>query len=251
MPAQTVALFDVDNTLLRGSTLYLLGKGMYQRGFFSKREISRYVAVNLLYRYTGVEDKGEIRSITNAACQLIKGHKVEELETLGREVYEKYVSPALWDGTLEIAKKHLANNVDVWLVTASSQELASLIATRLGFTGALGTRAKIVDGRYTGELEGELLHGTAKATAVLNLAKEKNYDLQNSYAYSDSHHDLPLLNIVGNPSVINPDSKLRIIAQKSNWVINDFRKARWFKAKIAPLLAIIGSALPYLRLKKK
>jgi HAD superfamily hydrolase (TIGR01490 family) len=244
---KTVAFFDVDNTLLRGSTLYLLGKGMYRKGFFTKREISNYIFVNLLYRFTGVEDQNEISQITKAACKFVKGHKVEELEKLGAEVYDQYVSPALWSGTIELAQKHLAQKSDVWLLTASSQELASLIAARLGFTGALGTQAKIKDGVYTGELESELLHGNAKATAALKLAADKNYDLNQSFAYSDSHHDLPLLKVVGKPAVINPDATLRLHANKSHWPIYDFRRGRWIKSKIAPMVARIGSLLVYLR----
>ncbi len=246
-----VAFFDVDNTLLRGSTLYLLGKGMYKRGFFTKKEISNYLFVNLIYRYTGVEDKNEINSITKAACNFIKGHKVEELEKMGKEIYDEFVSPALWSGTISLAQEHLANGVDVWLITASSQEFASHISKRLGFTGALGTKAKIENGVYTGELVGELLHGKAKALAAIDLANLQSYNLLESFAYSDSHHDLPLLQSVGNPAVINPDATLRVFAGKKNWPIYDFRKARWLKSKIAPITARLGYLFIFLRPGKK
>ena len=108
-----VAFFDVDNTLLRGSSLYFLGRGMYQRGFFSKRDISAFVLANLRYRLTGTENPDEIARVQNAACEFIKGHKVDEILAIGSEVYDEYVSPALWQGTIETANEHLKNGEEV------------------------------------------------------------------------------------------------------------------------------------------
>ena len=125
--------------------------------------------------------------------------------------------------------------------------MAHLIADRLGFTGALGTRAEAVNGAYTGKLIGNLLHGKEKAIAVRELATTDNIDLARSYAYSDSHHDLPLLEAVGNPRAINPDTFLQIRAIRDHWPIHEFRRARWLKnlsgsflARLATILNAIG-----------
>ena len=216
-----VAFFDVDNTIIRGSTIFFLGRGMYQRGFFSKRDISAFVLANLRYRLTGAEKQEEIAKFQNAACDFIGGHGVKEIEAIGSEIYDEFVSPALWQGTIEIANQHLANGEEVWLVTAAPQDMAVLIAKRLGFTGALGTKVEVKDGVYTGKMIGLLLHGNQKAVAVRELAEISGIDLANSYAYSDSHNDFPLLTAVGNPAAINPDTLLQIRAIRDNWPIHD------------------------------
>lgn len=241
-----VAFFDVDNTIIRGSTIFFLGRGMYQRGFFSKRDISAFVLANLRYRLTGAENKEEIAKFQNAACDFIGGHGVKEIEAIGSEIYDEFVSPALWQGTIEIANQHLANDEEVWLVTAAPQDMALLIAKRLGFTGALGTKAEVVDGIYTGKMNGLLLHGNQKAVAIRELAQDNDIDLRNSYAYSDSHNDIPLLTAVGNPAAINPDTLLQIRAIRDNWPIHDFRRGRALKAIFGPVLARFAAILTFL-----
>ena len=231
-----VAFFDVDNTLMRGSSLFFLTKGMYQRGFFTKKDISNFVMANLRYRLSGVENKEEIAKIQGAACEFFRGHEVCVIEKMGIAVYDEYVSPALWQGTIEIANNHLDHDEEVWLVTATPKDLAELIAKRLGFTGALGTVAEVKDGVYTGKLIGQLLHGPNKAVAIKELAAQRGIDLENSYAYSDSHHDIPLLAAVGNPRAINPDTLLQIHALKEHWPIYDFRRMRALKKFAAPFL---------------
>lgn len=231
-----VAFFDVDNTLMRGSSLFFLSKGMYQRGFFTKKDISNFVMANLRYRLSGVESKEEIAKIQNAACEFFRGHDASVIEKMGIEVYDEFVSPALWQGTIEIANNHLDHDEEVWLVTATPKDLADVIAKRLGFTGALGTVAEIKDGIYTGKIIGQLLHGPNKAIAIKELAERHGIDLANSYAYSDSHHDIPLLEAVGNPRAINPDTLLQIHALRKNWPIYDFRRLRGIKKVAAPIL---------------
>ena len=237
MTSKSAAFFDVDNTLIKGSTIFFLSRGMYQRGFFSKREISTFVLANLRFRLTGKENPEEIEKFKEAAQSFVKGHNVSEIKNIAADVYDKYVSERLWSGTIEIARKHLADGLEVWLVTAAPQHMAELIAERLGFTGALGTIAETKDGIYTGKMVGEMLHGVSKAEAVKKLALERNYDLKNSYAYSDSHNDIPLLSIVGKPQAINPDTLLQIKAFRDGWQVHDFRRARRVSKALAPILA--------------
>ena len=240
------AFFDVDNTLIRGSTLYFLGKGMYQRGYFTKKDVSRFVLANLRFRLTGKENKEEIQRFQDAATDFIGGHSVEDIEKIAQEIYDQYVSPALWQGTIDIAQKHLAAGEEVWLVTAAPEDMAVLMAKRLGFTGALGTKAEVVDGVYTGKMNGLLLHGNQKAVAVRELARQTGIDLANSFAYSDSHNDFPLLTAVGKPAAINPDTLLQIRAIRDNWPIHDFRRARAVKALFGPLLARFAAVFTFL-----
>jgi len=231
------AFFDVDNTLVRGSTIYFLGRGMYQRGFFTKADISRFVLANLRFRLTGTEKQDEINRFQKAAQDFIGGHNVSEINSVAQEIYDEFVSPKLWAGTIEIAQTHLNEGVEVWLVTAAPEDMATLIADRLGFTGALGSKAAIVDGHYTGEMNGPLLHGKEKAIAIRDLANQRGFVLDECFGYSDSHNDLPLLQTVGKPSAINPDAILRIRALKEKWPIHDFRRLRYLNRLLGPLVS--------------
>ncbi|MDP1852465.1 MAG: HAD-IB family hydrolase [Candidatus Planktophila sp.] len=251
LTAKRAAFFDVDNTLIRGSTIYLLGRGMYQRGYFTKRDISRFVLANLRFRLTGKENKEEIARFQKSATDFIGGHSVKDVEAIAQEIYDEYVSPAIWQGTIEIAQKHLSNNEEVWLVTAAPEDMAVLIANRLGFTGALGSKAEIKDGAYTGAMLGALLHGKEKVVAVQDLAKRTGLNLSECYAYSDSNNDLPLLQCVGHPSAINPDAILGLRAMAEGWPIYDFRKARFIGKAVSPLVVRLAALVTWLTPRRK
>ncbi|MEJ6761395.1 MAG: HAD-IB family hydrolase [Candidatus Planktophila sp.] len=249
--AKRAAFFDVDNTLVRGSTLYFLGRGMYQRGFFTKADISRFVVANLRFRMTGTEKQEVIEKFQNAATDFIGGHAVEGIKKIGEEIYDEFVSPKLWQGTFDIAKSHLDKGEEVWLVTAAPQDMANIIAQRLGLTGALGSKARVLDGVYTGTLDGKLLHGVEKALAIQELAKTHGYDLADCYSYSDSHNDIPLLQAVGHPCAINPDAVLRIRALAEGWPIHDFRRARFLNRILGPAVSRIAVITTWLMPPKR
>ena len=251
LTAKRAAFFDVDNTLIRGSTIYLLGRGMYQRGYFTKKDISRFVLANLRFRLTGKENKEEIARFQKSATDFIGGHSVKDIEAIAQEIYDEYVSPAIWQGTIEIAQKHLSSNEEVWLVTAAPEDMAVLIAKRLGLTGALGSKAEIKDGAYTGAMLGALLHGKEKVIAVQDLAKRTGLNLDECYAYSDSHNDLPLLQCVGHPSAINPDAILGLRAMAEGWPIYDFRKARFIGRAVSPLVVRLAALVTWLTPRRK
>ena len=232
-----IAFFDVDNTITRGSTLYFLGKGMYNRGFFTKRDIGAWVLANIRFRMTGTEKSEVISRFQKAATDFIGGHDVKEIRIIGEQIYSEFVSPSIWQGTIELAKEHLSSGDEVWLVTASPEDFANLIAERLGFTGAIGTKAEVKDGKYTGNLSGKLLHGKEKAIAITELTKARGINLKDCFAYSDSHNDLPLLSAVGHPRAINPDAKLRIIAFAQSWPVHDFRRLRWLNRFVGPFIS--------------
>lgn len=237
MATRSAAFFDLDNTMVRGSTLYFLGRAMYQRGFFTKADISKFVVANVRFRLTGTEKPEVIARFQKAATDFIGGHDVNEIYTIAQSVYDEFVSPALIQGTIEIAKKHLVEGNEVWLVTAAPEDMAKLIADRLGFTGAIGTKVAIADGKYLGHLNGKILHGIEKARAVRELAAERGFSLNNCHAYSDSASDFPLLQAVGTPHAINPDARLRIKALAENWEIVDFRKFRKLNRWLGPTVS--------------
>ncbi|HUW77605.1 MAG TPA: HAD-IB family hydrolase [Candidatus Nanopelagicaceae bacterium] len=238
---KSAAFFDVDNTLSRGSTLFLFARGLYRRGFFSTRTVLKFALAQARFRLSGKEKAKEIANIRKAALIFVRGHRTSELADIAEEIYDESISRALWSGTVDLAKEHLAAGRQVWLVTASPLEMGEVIARRLGFTGALGSIAESINGVYTGELVGELLHGGAKATAVLRLSEETGLNLANCFAYSDSSNDLPLLEAVGHPCAINPDARLRRHAKANAWPISDYRRARRAARMLAPVVAAIGA----------
>ena len=251
LTGKRAAFFDVDNTLIRGSTIYFLGRGMYQRGYFTKKDISRFVLANLRFRLTGKENKEEIQRFQDSATEFIGGHNVKDIEAIAQEIYDEFVSPAMWQGTIDIAQKLCQEGVEVYLVTAAPEDMATLIAKRLGLTGALGSKAEIIDGHYTGQMNGPLLHGKEKAVAVRELAAQRGFNLEDCLAFSDSNNDLPLLQCVGHPSAINPDALLGLRAMAEGWPIHDFRRARFIGRAISPIVVRLAALGTWLTPRKR
>jgi HAD superfamily hydrolase (TIGR01490 family) len=229
------AFFDVDNTIMQGASIFHLARGLHRRKFFTTREILGAAWKQAYFRVVGVEDPEHVAEARSSALEFIKGHRVEELEALGEEIFEEAMAHRIWPGTRALAQLHLDQGQRVWLVTAAPIEIATIIARRLGLTGALGTVSEHVDGVYTGRLVGDLLHGPAKSEAVRALAEREGLDLSRCSAYSDSFNDLPMLSLVGDPCVVNPDSRLREHARANDWRIRDYRTGR--KAARAGLFA--------------
>ncbi len=229
------AFFDVDNTVMRGASIFHLARGLHRRHFFSTRDIAGAAWKQAYFRVVGVEDPGHVADARTSALGFIAGHTVAELEALGEEIFDEAMAHRIWPGTRALAQLHLDDGQRVWLVTAAPIEIASIIARRLGLTGALGTVAEREDGVYTGRLVGDLLHGPAKAEAIKALAAREALDLARCSAYSDSVNDLPMLSMVGDPCAVNPDARLRAHARQQGWRLRDYRTGR--KAARAGLVA--------------
>jgi HAD superfamily hydrolase (TIGR01490 family) len=217
------AFFDVDNTLVRGSTSILFGKVAFAGGALKRRDLWRFAYEQVMFVRRG-EKNSTMAGFKDRALSITKGHSITELRDLMPKVYREEIKPRLWPGTVRAVKEHLALGHEVWLITAAPQELGQLIADDLGATGALGTIVGHKDGVLTGELVGDPLHGQAKRKAARKLAKERNISLKRSFAYSDSVNDLPLLTLVGNPIVVNPDKVLKRYADAAGWDILRFKR---------------------------
>ena len=228
-PAQdptAAAFFDVDNTLVRGASMYPFALGLAVRRMFAPKDFARMALRQIRFRLSGSETSGHINAVQEVALAFVAGQKVAELVPVCEEIYDDTVAARIWEGTRKLAQRHIDAGQRVWLVTATPVELAAILSRRLGFTGALGTVAEIVDGTYTGRLPGELLHGEAKAAAIQALAAREGLDLARCSAYSDSINDLPMLRLVGHPVVVNPDTALREEARREGWPVHDFRSGR-------------------------
>jgi HAD superfamily hydrolase (TIGR01490 family) len=234
------AFFDVDNTLMRGASIYYFAKGLAARKMFGTRDMIKMVTGQLLYRLRGAENANHIDAAKQAALAFVAGQKVIDIIALGEEIYDDTMANRVWEGSRELTQSHLDAGQRVWLVTATPIELAEILARRLGLTGALGTVAETADGIYTGRLVGGLLHGQAKAAAVLALAEREHLDLSQCSAYSDSVNDLPMLELVGYPNAVNPDIQLAAVAKDRGWPIHDFRKGRRATMVALPVAAGAG-----------
>ena len=235
------AFFDVDNTLMRGASIYHFARGLAARKMFGPRDLAEMAWKQLYFRVRGAESAGHIDAAREAALAFVAGHKVSDIVALCEEIYDEAMANRIWEGTRELAQRHLEAGQRVWLVTATPVELASIIARRLGFTGALGTVAESVDGVYTGRLVGGLLHGEAKVAAIEALALREGLDLARCAAYSDSANDIPMLELVGHPAAVNPDARLRAQARAAGWPVHDFRSGRRVTLVALPIAAGAGA----------
>ena len=235
------AFFDVDNTLMRGASIYYFARGLAARKMFGPMDLARMAWGQACYRMRGAENADHIDAAREAALTFVAGHRVDDIVSLCEEIYDDTMADRIWEGTRELAQRHLEAGQRVWLVTASPVELAGNNASRLGLTGALGTVAESIDGVYTGRLVGGLLHGEAKAAAVEALAAREGLDLARCSAYSDSANDLPMLRLVGHPTVVNPDAELRAEARANQWPVHDFRSGRKATLIAVPTAAGAGA----------
>ena len=238
---RAAAFFDVDNTVMQGASIFHLARGLYARDFFTARDIGKFAWQQTKFRVVGREDMGNVHEARETALSFAAGHTVAELTTIGEEVFDEVMATKVWPGTRALAQMHLDAGQRVWLVTATPVEVATVIATRLGLTGALGTVAETEDGVYTGRLVGEILHGEAKAAAVTALARREGLDLGACSAYSDSANDIPMLSLVGHPCAINPDSRLRAHAREHGWRVRDYRTGRKAVKVGVPTAAAAGA----------
>ena len=241
-PARRAAFFGLD-TLIPGSSLYLLAQGLQRRHFYGRADLAGFAWQRLVFR-AGTPAEGP----QDAALSFVTGKHRPELRALAREIADERIVPLVYPDLAEIIEAHRAEGALTFVTTAAPSELAEIVAEGLGMTGGLGTTAEVdAEERYSGRLAGTVLQGEAKAGAVLLHAAHAGIDLSASVAYSDSINDLPLLELVGNAEVVNPDRQLRRVAQRRGWRVHDVRPAtrRPMQPGAAPVprrLAALGLA---------
>ena len=229
------AFFDLDKTLMAGSSGIHFARAAYESGMISRRRLARDVYENLRFRLRGsTDDRAD--DVRERVGKMIAGVRVRDLERLSPRVLSG-VLPRLYPQMLDRAYAHQDAGVPVYILTAASQEMADLLALVLAFDGGLGSRSEIVDGRYTGRPAGPFNYREGKVLSMRALAEREGLDLEASYAYSDSESDLPMLRAVRHAVVVNPDRALRRIAGEEGWeVIELDRPGRRLK-----LLGAVGA----------
>ncbi|HEX3622929.1 MAG TPA: HAD-IB family hydrolase, partial [Acidimicrobiales bacterium] len=222
--ARRAAFFGLD-TLIPGSSLYLLAQGLQRRHFYGRADLVGFAWTRLALGRGG--DKGaRMQTPSAAALSFAAGRHRPELRALAQEIADERIVPLVYPDLAELIEAHRAAGMLTFVATAAPAELAEIVAHGLGMTGGLGTTAEVDDGeRYSGRLVGSVLQGPAKAGAVEAHAAAAGIDLSFSVAYSDSINDLPLLELVGRAVVVNPDRQLRKVAQRRGWAVHDVRPA--------------------------
>jgi HAD superfamily hydrolase (TIGR01490 family) len=232
------AFFDLDRTLMEGSSAFQFGRAAYRAGLISRRQLIADAWANLRFRLRGATD-ADTEVLRDRISRSLEGVRVRDLERLGADVLAG-VLPRLYPQMREIAHRHQDEGRRVYIVTAASHDLAEMLSHVLAFDGAIGSRfSEVVDGVYTGRPEGLFIYGVGKATAIGALAAEVGLDLTESYAYSDSASDLPMLETVGHPVVVNPDRELFRIAREHGWAVLRFDRLR---RRLATGMAVSATA---------
>jgi HAD superfamily hydrolase (TIGR01490 family) len=230
------AFFDLDRTLMAGSSAFQFGRAAYKNGLISRRRLAADAWENILFRLRGSTDAGT-DALRERIGELLQGVRVRDLQRLAPDVLAG-VLPRLYPGMLDIAYGHQDAGRPVFICTAASQEMAELMAIVLTFDGAVGSVSEVVDGQYTGRAGGPFTYREGKAEAIRQLAAREDIDLAASYAYSDSESDLPMLRAVGHPVAVNPDAELARVARAEGWEVLRFdRLGRRLRVAAAALAA--------------
>lgn len=219
--ARGAAFFDLDKTLMQGSSGFQFAYAAREARLMSRRQLAADAVANVRFRLRGATDQ-ESEALRHRIAASLEGVRVRDLERLGVRVLQR-ILPRLYPEMLTIAYQHQDAGRPVYIVTAAAEGLAQLLARVMTFDGAIGSHlSEVEDGVYTGRATGAFLYGEAKAEAIREMAEEHGLDLSASFAYSDSVSDLPMLRVVGNPVAVNPDKELRTIARESGWEILRF-----------------------------
>ena len=243
------AFFDLDRTLIAGSSSFQFGRVAYRAGMLSRKDLARDAYDNVKFRLQGSTDKST-DIVRERVGKMLEGAKVRDLQRLSGPVLAG-VLPRLYPRMLELAYEHQDAGRPIFICTAAAQEMAELLAIAyehqdagrpifictaaaqemaelmaivLTFDGAVGSVSEVVDGHYTGRSGGPFTYREGKAEAIRDLAVREGIDLGASWAYSDSESDLPMLRLVGHPVAVNPDSELTSVAAVEGWEVMRFER---------------------------
>jgi HAD superfamily hydrolase (TIGR01490 family) len=237
------AFFDLDKTVIAKSSALAFGRPFYRDGLMTRRDVVKAAYAQLTLRLGGTDEAAMART-RDYLAQLCRGWRVDQVRQIVAETLDELINPYIYAEAFTLIEEHRAAGRDVVVVSASGAEVVTAISELLGISDVIATRMRVADGRYTGETE-FYAAGPAKVEAVRAMADERGYDLAESYAYSDSISDVPLLEAVGFPNAVNPDRALRRTAQERHWPVLEFRhpvplRQRLRDRPAIPVAAAIG-----------
>jgi HAD superfamily hydrolase (TIGR01490 family) len=224
------AFFDLDKTIISRSSSLALSRPMYRAGMVSRGALLRGAYAQLVYLLVGADEK-KLERLKEGMLALTKGWDRSQVELLVQDVIIDVIDPFVYQEALDLMELHRSERRRIYIVSSSPEEVVRPLARHFGVSGVIATRAKVVDGRYTGELA-FYCAGEGKADAIRALADRVGIDLEGSYAYSDSISDLPMLSAVGHPVAVNPDRELRREAEQRGWDVREFRRPVRLRTRI-------------------
>jgi HAD superfamily hydrolase (TIGR01490 family) len=218
----SAAFFDLDRTLMAGSSAYYFGKMAFREGLLPWTRLVADGMSTLAFKLFGASDE-KSESVRDRILESVAGTEADKLRRLSPAVVEELL-PKIRPEAEALLDMHEEAGRDSYIVSASPVEIVAELARALDIAGGLGTESEIVDGVYTGRLAGPFCYGEGKAEVIRKLAADKGYDLAQCYAYSDSASDLPMMQLVGHPVAVNPDRSLQSVAHRRGWPVVEFNR---------------------------
>ena len=231
VPERTAAFFDLDKTIIAKSSVLAFGRPFYHGGLINRRAVLRSAYAQFVFALAGA-DHDQIERMRAYLTSMCSGWDVAQVREIVSETLHEIIDPIVYDEAVELIAMHKAAGREVVIVSTSGEEVVAPIGAMLGADEVLATRMIVADGKYTGAIE-RYAYGPEKAIAVIELAEQRGYDLANSYAYSDSVTDVPMLEAVGHPYVVNADRALRRIANERGWPQLTFSNAVPLRERLA------------------
>ncbi len=213
----SAAFFDLDRTLISGSSAFTLAIQARRAGMIPTSEFVRDAVGALTFKLFGASDD-TTDQVKRRILKAVTGVRQSELQALNTEIVPRLLG-RLRPEARRLLDRHRHAGRDTFIVSAAPQEIVEPLAHALGMTSGIGTRSVVEDGVYTGELAGPFCYGAGKVEAIRELAVWNGYQLDQCYAYSDSASDLPMLEAVGHPVAVNPDGRLERHARVNGWPI--------------------------------
>ena len=215
------AFFDLDKTIIATSSAFAFGKEFLHNGMITRQEAWDLYLSKAQYMLMG-QSSEKMDSTRDALAQMVAGWEVDDIQRITRDTLREVVAPAIYAEARELIDAHKAKGHHIIIISASAKILVEPIAQELGVDTVVATEMAIENGKLTGEIT-RYLKGEAKAEAVRQFAADHNFDLDASFAYSDSATDIPMLELVGNPVAVNPDRALKKHALANGWQARTFK----------------------------
>ncbi len=234
--AVAAAFFDLDRTLMAGSSGIHFGRAAYRSGMVSRTQLTRWAIDHVRFRLKGSTD-ADTEELVQQAKDLLDGVPERRMRRLVPDLLAG-ILPRIYPQMLDEVCAHQDAGRPTFIVSAAGDGIVKLLASVLDMEGGIGTRYEVDgNGNYTGLLDGGLTYGEGKVAPIRRYAAEHDIDLDSSWAYSDSASDLPMLRLVGNPVAVNPDTELTSIAKQQGWRVMRFEKLGRRLAVAATVLA--------------
>lgn len=235
---RSAAFFDLDRTIISGSSAFTLAIQARRAGMIPTTEFLRDATGAIAFKLFGASDD-TTEQVRARILKAVTGLRQSDLQALNAEILPVLLGKVRPEAR-RLLDRHRHAGRDTYIVSAAPQEIVDPLAVSLGMTAGIGTRSTVVDGAYTGELDGPFCYGEGKVEAIVELARWHDYDLGQCYAYSDSASDLPMLEAVGHPVAVNPDSRLERHARRHGWPIVIFSERS--KSVARRTIAAVGAA---------